>query len=214
MDTTIWGPLLWPVLFDAIKFCDPKRVEMAALFSSLKRVLPCIYCRRSYRMFYTVRRTPAGPSRGTSTEDLYRWVHWLKSTVSKKLEIQSTKDDDNAKDGRSDAMDVDACSQLPIDKFLKRAHVWKSFGSISGFWDLLYIVALNYPEDARSALVDGNEDERKKVDGYRVFFMAIGVVFDDVPYAKDAAAALRGLNLAVTPAAPIPSVLLGRSALF
>lgn len=208
MDTLVWGPLLWPVLFDVIKFCNVQGVETAALLSSLKRVLPCVYCRRSYRFFYTVRRPPAGRNRGRTREELFLWVHWLKDRVSRKLDIQSQEKERSGKNRKTNHTDPDdegGC-RLSAEKFLKRAETWRCFGSVNALWDVLYIVAANYPVDAvliaqenRAGTTSADAkktDESGKADGYRVFLTAIGRLLQDIPYGAEASRSLqRGLKL-------------------
>ena len=96
MQSSKWGPPLWDSLFHIAAGYDfndtPKREkdrQYRAFFGSLGDVLPCRYCRDSYRNFYAaldIDRYMTMPSCG-----LTKYVYDLKNLVSNKLASQENK---------------------------------------------------------------------------------------------------------------------------
>jgi len=78
MSTILWGPLAWGILTDmAIRMDQHPNVDYSAIWQSLKTMLPCKYCRQSYRKF--LREDP--PQRPYT-----RWIFVLHNKVNRKLD--------------------------------------------------------------------------------------------------------------------------------
>ena len=91
MDTTEWGPSGWP-LFHAIAYYydyyyenikedykkDYKNIKN--FFKSMIHVLPCIYCRRSYREYIIDLPVPSS--------NLFEWSYHIHNKVNQKLQKQ------------------------------------------------------------------------------------------------------------------------------
>lgn len=92
MDPNIWGPKLWNIIYDVGYMCEhyskgrpvPRVLETAIgnLFESFQYLLPCIYCRQSYKTYYQKNFHNTGPPIGPGA---LRWVYRLKDLVNKKL---------------------------------------------------------------------------------------------------------------------------------
>lgn len=135
MDTYIWGPPLWALLTTIVRIHDAEKGPFAIesideltmfraytldLLNSLLYVLPCVYCRQSYRLF--VKHSP--PQRQK------KFVEWLWSVHCK----VNTK--------------LERTQNITLEKYSKRLYVWSSFVDAFSLWDLLTIVVRNYPDDA------------------------------------------------------------------
>ena len=95
---SLWGPSMWALLLDAAAATDestdsedPQR--FLALLETLRNVLPCAYCRESYRAFLDI-VDGAEPSAGLAemiAEERAVEVVWrLKTLVNAKLGREST----------------------------------------------------------------------------------------------------------------------------
>lgn len=90
MDTTKWGPPGWKFLH-AIAYNYPDRPTEAqqksysAFFRLLGEVLPCKYCRQSYRRF--LRTLPPEKFAGSQSEMFY-WSYLIHKKVNDKLRKQ------------------------------------------------------------------------------------------------------------------------------
>lgn len=94
MDTNFWGPNLWNFLFTSIIGYYPIRINELNnehlilktnyynLCMSLQHLLPCIYCRKSYKQFLS--ELPIEPYLIGRIELMY-WVYLMKDKVNKKL---------------------------------------------------------------------------------------------------------------------------------
>ena len=85
MDTTEWGPSGWP-LFHAIAYYHDRHEEekgkknIRVFFKSMQHILPCIYCRRSYRQYIQEMPVPS--------VNLFEWSYHLHNKVNDKLRKQ------------------------------------------------------------------------------------------------------------------------------
>lgn len=99
MNTSAWGPSLWKSLFITvgnypIKIDETNRLHVAKkryykdFLSSLQHILPCKYCRRSYRLF--LKELPMKNYLSGRRELMY-WLYLIKDKVNKKLIAQERK---------------------------------------------------------------------------------------------------------------------------
>jgi len=94
MRTTFWGPNAWNFLFTSILGTYPENIniknkehikikkEFKNLFLSLAYVMPCIFCRESYKQF--IKEMPID-NYLTGRIKLCFWLYKLKDKVNKKL---------------------------------------------------------------------------------------------------------------------------------
>lgn len=94
MKTTFWGPNAWNFLFSSILGTYPEKLdnknkthikikkEFKNLFNSLGFVMPCIFCRESYKGF--IKDMPID-SYLNGRVNLCFWLYKLKDKVNKKL---------------------------------------------------------------------------------------------------------------------------------
>jgi hypothetical protein len=94
MRTTYWGPNAWNFLFVSILGTYPEKInnndknhirikkEFKNLFNSLGYIMPCIYCRDSYKQF--IKEMPVENSMSGRIE-LFTWLYNLKDKVNNKL---------------------------------------------------------------------------------------------------------------------------------
>jgi len=126
MDPTIWGPLLWHAFHDVAVHADrtsgPPADLVQAFYQAWIFLLPCKYCRNSYRDFVT--GLPPNPP-------FKPWVYAVHQLVNQKLQKPTT---------------------LSYCDFLRRAEVYTAFGSLEDFLTVLYALALNYRDDDRPCL--------------------------------------------------------------
>lgn len=136
MDTNVWGPKLWNIIYDVCYRLDitpasPEVRRATALFlKSLKYLLPCKYCRESYTSYVA-----------PDMLDIDRYVFDTKNRHACCAWAHSLKNLVNDKLGRSSEY------RLTFDKFMKRMNTWQSASSITDVFDILYILALNYTPD-------------------------------------------------------------------
>lgn len=100
MRTTFWGPNAWNFLFASILGTYPENIdiknkehikikkEFKNLFISLGFVMPCIFCRESYKKF--IKEMPID-SHLSGRIKLFYWLYKLKDKVNKKLIKQETE---------------------------------------------------------------------------------------------------------------------------
>ena len=124
MSTFIWGPLFWDLMADMAIRMDQTSSNNSknynGIWYTLKNILPCKYCRQSYRKF--IREDP--PARPYT-----KWVCALQNKVNIKLEKPL----------------------FEWEKFQRRCHVYGSFSSPTTWWDIHFILALNYDPDQKRA---------------------------------------------------------------
>jgi hypothetical protein len=96
MDTKVWGPPMWKSLFTIasnypLKIDKNNRLHVCKkryyknFFTSLKNILPCKYCRISYKKF--LKELPITPFLESRTQIMY-WLYLIKDKVNKKLIVQ------------------------------------------------------------------------------------------------------------------------------
>lgn len=137
MDPKLWGPLMWPLLYDASYAADNAGLhhappllsgeEMRKLVEALIHVMPCRYCRESLAEFSGTEPPPllllGNPALGTTY-----WVWRLREKVNNKLGVQG----------------------LDLDRFLARLTIWTSMSDASMLWDVLFLFAKACGDDDAS----------------------------------------------------------------
>ena len=133
MDTKFWGPDGW-LLLHQIAYTYPltptqiDKDNYKIFFESLKYVLPCIWCRKSYIIF--VEELPITDylhSRAALSE----WLYLIHNKVNDKLRNQGFL-------------------KTPNPAITEIHNKYKGDMSIRG-WDFIYCILLNYPENDISA---------------------------------------------------------------
>lgn len=130
MDPNIWGPLVWNITFDVCWFLENNHNKVndiiwksiCIFFQCWKYLLPCKYCRNSYKHF--LNQMNNFPPKGKGA---LMWGYQLKTLVNKKLNKPS----------------------IPYELFLRRMKTWTSISSTNNYWDLLYILSLNFKNQPR-----------------------------------------------------------------
>lgn len=93
MDSKIWGKMAWDTFFifsrnypEKINLNNEehKKIKNSTkkFYSSLKDILPCMYCRESYKRFW--KSVPIEPYL-TGRDKLTLWLYTIKNLVNKKL---------------------------------------------------------------------------------------------------------------------------------
>ena len=81
MDTRFWGKDGWIFLHSIAYNYDNKNDHIyKAFFKSIQHILPCIYCRRSYKKYIT--------ENPVNTKNLPKWVYLIHNLVNDKLRDQ------------------------------------------------------------------------------------------------------------------------------
>jgi hypothetical protein len=100
MATKIWGPVAWKFLFISILGRYPVKIdkknkehlviqkEFKHLLTSLQHVLPCVFCRNSFKDFLKI--IPIKNYLGSRVELMF-WLYSMKDLVNKKLINQELK---------------------------------------------------------------------------------------------------------------------------
>lgn len=130
MDPNIWGPLVWNIIFDVCWFLENynKNIEnttwkgICIFFQCWKWLLPCKYCRSSYKHFLNQMNNYPPKGKGALL-----WGYKLKDLVNQKLNKPS----------------------ISYDLFIRRMKTWTSISSTNNYWDLLYILSLNFKDQPR-----------------------------------------------------------------
>jgi hypothetical protein len=127
--TKIWGPGLW-LGMHSISFGYPKepteeqKKNYKEFFILMGNVLPCSYCRDSYKKFISTGNTELTDDVMKNRESLTRWLYNLHEAVNKKLDVDYgvTYDDVvkryesyRAKCNKDDDQPAKGC-MMPLDK--------------------------------------------------------------------------------------------------
>jgi hypothetical protein len=100
MSTKHWGPAAWKFLFTSIMGRYPFKIEMdntehiliknafKNMLTTLQIVMPCIYCRESFKKFLL--ELPIEPFLSGRIELMY-WLYLMKDKVNNKLQNQENK---------------------------------------------------------------------------------------------------------------------------
>jgi hypothetical protein len=118
----VWGPWMWALMNDVAVVGDyywndwnaTERKYVTGFYDALKDILPCKWCRESYKKF--IKR---GPPRYPFTQ----WIYRLHNKVNRKL---------------------NKVIPFNYKKFKRRTVAYTSFGGANQLWDLIFMLALNY----------------------------------------------------------------------
>ena len=92
MITKIWGPGAW-VFLHSISFTYPKnptkndKENYKKYFESLSEVLPCFYCRESYKKLITEGKTKLDDNVFQNRDSLTKWLYYIHEGVNEKLNV-------------------------------------------------------------------------------------------------------------------------------
>lgn len=159
MQTIQWGPEGW-VLFHVVPFYYANRnprLKQKELFKefyvNLKEVLPCIYCRQSYKNF--LEQIPIEKSL-TGFMPLFKWTYKMHNLVNKKLRDQGYLDTPDPT--LEDVLNRFKAFCVPPDSTNKRWHMdpkrW-----LNPTLNFIATIVFNY-----------DEKEPDKVEGYKKLF--------------------------------------------
>jgi len=136
MNTSKFGPIAWSTYFTLAQVCAPDQWDEATIeefllvLSSNAMILPCIFCRESFRIFFRIldsRKWFQGPLRLQPVTSVVatEYLYTLKNLVNQKLDKPWHFDKQTA-----------TASNLLVDErsLMKTVFEW------------LYILFLNYPE--------------------------------------------------------------------
>jgi hypothetical protein len=144
MNTFIWGPPLWR-LIHSVAFCAKHEHADAVsqFFLSFKQVLPCIYCRKSFAEFEEILKARYGNrqlSQIIRDQELFTWSYALHDLVNEKLDQQEFEKQIVTKECLR-------AKQLSFQCLEKRHLLHPVHVTVTDLFDILFIFALNYPED-------------------------------------------------------------------
>ena len=131
MNVTVWGPIVWNFLADVCyrndRVSDSRIEEYTILFfKSLAFILPCKYCRQSYRQYFR----EIDLEDAVKQKSLLAWLWSLHEMVNNKLQKP------------------ESC-RIPYCVFARRMNCYTHAGSAEHLFDLLGILGLNYESDDR-----------------------------------------------------------------
>lgn len=144
MNTFIWGPPLWRLVHSVAYCAQPEHADaVSQFFLTFKRVLPCIYCRKSFAEFEDVlkrRYNNRQLSQIIADRELFAWSYALHDLVNEKLDRQEFEKQVVTKECLR-------AKQLTIQCLEKRHTIHPVQVTVVDLFDILFIFALNYPED-------------------------------------------------------------------
>lgn len=174
MDCRGWGSSGWKLLhtlallYDKSINCDEESDEereenkkevkktLSIFLKNIQYVLPCIFCRRSYRKY--IKELPLKPF--LDSHNLFEWVYHIHNKVNDKLRKQGYKIEKNPS--------LHSVKREWEQKNICRKKMSSSF---AGGWDFLYCVVLNFP-------VNSEDLSERRLAGHLQFFYSLGKLFD------------------------------------
>ncbi len=144
MDAAVWGAPLWSLLGELVRRADDNE-NLMALLDALRWVIPCVYCRESYRAHLDDMPAPLRAPEQTTAQwrdALIQWLYLLHARV-------------NAKLGRD--------TPLTLEQYQVRLRAWSTLLGEHALWDLLVLLACNYPR------ADTRHDDREHVQKRRAY---------------------------------------------
>jgi len=124
MNTSFWGKDGWKLTHSiAYSYDEKNAVCYRTFFNSIQHILPCIYCRRSYKKYITLY-----PVQTHSKRSLTKWLYIIHNCVNDKLRHQGYLTNDNP-------------SLREVDTFYE--DYIRSINCMTGI-DFLYCVVFNY----------------------------------------------------------------------
>ena len=183
MDCRGWGSSGWKLLhtlallYDKSKECETREEKegdkegdkeekeenkkevkktLSIFLKNVQYVLPCIFCRRSYRKY--IKEFPLNPF--LESHNLFEWVYHIHNKVNDKLREQGYKIEKNPS--------LQSVKREWEQKNIFRQQISSSF---AGGWDFLYCVVLNFP-------VNSEDLSERRLAGHLQFFYSLGKLFD------------------------------------
>lgn len=167
MNTFIWGPPLWRLVHSIAYCAQPEHADVVSqFFLTFKKVLPCIYCRKSFAEFEEILRARYGNrqlSQIINDGELFAWSYALHDLVNEKLDRQEFEKQVVTKECLR-------AKQLTFQCLEKRHQLHPVHVSITDLFDILFIFAMNYPEDP------SDEDLVAKQHAYKQFLLTFPYV--------------------------------------
>lgn len=169
MNTYIWGPPLWRLVHSVAYCAKPQHAdELALFFLSFKKVLPCVYCRKSFEEFERALTRDKPLSGIIQDNKLFRWSYELHDLVNEKLDRQEFE-----KQTDTTVPQTEQClraKQLSFECLTKRHKLHPVNVTVTDMFDILFIFALNYPEDEK------DEELWVKRQAYKQFLLRLPLV--------------------------------------
>lgn len=176
MNTAIWGPPLWRVLhtlsYSVNNISNLHADKVVNFINTLKYVLPCVYCRTSFRRFIDEVNEKYKESLYNIIKhnNFYSWMYDIHTLVNEKLDWQraievlkpSGLSDEIMNSIRKDG--VFKSRQITLECLTKRFMVRPVSFCTDDIWDILIIFALNFP-------LSRDDEYNIKVEEYRNFFI-------------------------------------------
>ena len=150
MNVWIWGPPLWR-LSHSISFLAKKQTAkiVSDFISTFSLVLPCKYCRKSFKHFFDIVNSAYGMSltEVVNNHQLARWMYDIHELVNRKLERQTFLEQvEKVGDFCPHAQNLRG-KRLSYDCLIKRHELHPVTVSPEDIFDILFIFALNYPKN-------------------------------------------------------------------
>lgn len=180
MNTYIWGPPLWRLIHSVAYCAQPVHAdELALFFLSFKKVLPCIYCRRSFEEFEKTLVLKYGNKQLSTiiqSGELFSWSYALHDLVNEKLDKQELEKQTDTQQSLTESQKEslkEKClraKQLSFECLQKRHQLHPVNVTVTDLFDILFIFALNYPEDPE------DQDMWSKRQAYKQFLLRLPLV--------------------------------------
>lgn len=154
MDTKYWGPSGHKLLH-SIAYCysfngyeeNIPKSKLISFFNSIKYVLPCIYCRRSYSQY--IKDIPLKQFLEKNNNNFFKWIYLIHNKINNKLREQGYLSKKNPK------------YSTILSKYKDYVKKIKKC-AIMG-WDFLYSIIFDYPQYSF-------EISKSRYNGYITFF--------------------------------------------
>ena len=157
MDTRFWGPDGWKIFHSIAegypdKPTNDERYMYGCFFKCLRFVLPCIYCRISFKEYSEKLQVD---DHLDSKESLTKWMYNMHNLVNDKLRTQGFLHE-------NDPSYVDI--KTKYKNFISEVN--KSNCTHMPGWDFIYCIYFNYPEKF-------DEDAMERIVGYAQFLLLL-----------------------------------------
>ena len=137
MDTKYWGPSGHKLLH-SIAYCysfneyedDIQKNKVISFFNSIKYVLPCIYCRRSYSQY--LKDIPLRSFLNSHKDNIFKWIYLIHNKINDKLRKQGYLSQKNPK------YNTILSNYTKYVKKIKKCYIVG--------WDFLYSIIFDYPQ--------------------------------------------------------------------
>jgi hypothetical protein len=155
MDTKYWGPAGHKLLH-SIAYCysfndyqeDINKNKIISFFNSIYHILPCIYCRRSYKEY--IKDIPLRSFlKKSSKNNMFKWIYLIHNKINDKLRKQGYLSQKNPK------------YETVLSKYNKYVKKIKNCSIIG--WEFLYSIVFDYPQYSF-------ELSKTRYNGYIIFF--------------------------------------------